>query len=119
MLILIEVPLDEFFEISESHLPRLGFLQLHLVESGHSQTAADMFLKAEIEEGTAAQPTRAHGRLFYPQRLQGNDFVRDQTNTILACITRPLAASDSDVIVVDLLDSTTPGIANDKVVVDL
>jgi hypothetical protein len=75
MFILIEVPLDELFEITEAHLPSLGLLHFHLVKSTLSESVFDMFLESVVEEGASAQTSGSYSRLLDLEGLQGYDFV--------------------------------------------
>lgn len=77
-LVLVEVALDVVLEHLEPHLPRLALARLHVVEARRAQPAADVFLKAVVEKGGAAEATGAEGRLFDAERLERHDFVRDE-----------------------------------------
>lgn len=54
MFVFAEIPLHELLEILQSHLPRLGLLQLHLVEACVSKSATNVFLKPIVEKRAAA-----------------------------------------------------------------
>lgn len=82
MLVLVKVPLDKLLKVSQAHLPRPTLLDLHLVEFGGPDAAPNVLLKAEVEERATAEPTGTDGRLLDAQRLEGCNFISDQTGTV-------------------------------------
>ncbi len=60
VLILVEIPLDEFLKVSKPHLPRLPLLHLHLVKPAMAQSVPDMLFESVVEEGASTEPAGSY-----------------------------------------------------------
>lgn len=54
VLVFVEIAFYKFFKISQTHLPGLVLLGLHLVKLGLAQPVLDMLLEPVVEECAAA-----------------------------------------------------------------